>query len=173
MTVRKVIIHPDQRLKKICDPVEIIDDEIIELGKDLLETMYKYSGIGLAASQIGVMKRVFVMDCSTKEEKNSPFIFINPEIIWISEELNLHEEGCLSLPEIFVEIERPEKVEIKYTDEKGKKNSVIFDGISATCAQHEIDHLNGKLSIDYLGPIKRKLVVNKMKKAKKIKKLNG
>ena len=173
MAVKKIILHPDLRLKKICDPVKVVDDEIIKLGNDLLETMYKFSGIGLAASQIGVLKRVFVMDCSKEEEKKTPYILINPEIVWISDELNLHEEGCLSIPDTYVEIERPKKVKIKFINEDGEENLEIFEGISATCAQHEIDHLDGKLSIDYLGPIKRRLITNKMKKAKKIKKLNG
>ncbi len=167
MPLRKILIHPDLRLKKVCQEIKNINSEIISLSEDLLETMYKSSGIGLAAPQIGVLKRIFVMDCGVEEEKKDPYIFINPEIVWVSDEQNLHEEGCLSIPEIYVEIERPEKVKINFQDIKGNNKLKLFEGISATCVQHEIDHLNGKLSIDYLGPIKRNLITNKMKKLKK------
>ncbi len=169
MPSRKILIHPDYRLKKKCEEIQNINSEIISLGKDLLETMYKSSGIGLAAPQVGVLKRIFVMDCAEEEKNKDPYIFINPEIIWVSDELNVHEEGCLSIPEIYVEIERPKKIKINFKSIKGDNKSEFFEGISATCVQHEIDHLNGKLSIDYLGPIKRKLITSKMKKLKKIK----
>ena len=169
MPLKKILTHPDYRLKKKCQEIKNINSDIISLSKDLLETMYKSSGIGLAAPQIGVLKRIFVMDCGEEEKNKEPYVFINPEIVWVSDELNLHEEGCLSIPEIYVEIERPKKVKINFKDIMGDNKSEFFEGISATCVQHEIDHLNGKLSIDYLGPIKRKLITSKMKKLKKIK----
>jgi len=166
MSELTVLLHPDPRLKKTCIPVTNIDKSIKKLCLDMIETMYKYSGVGLAASQVGILKRVVVMDCSEEGEKK-PKILINPEIIWSSEDVSLFEEGCLSIPDIREEIKRPSSVRIKFTDIRGVLKEDFFEGLWATCIQHEIDHLNGKLFIDYLGPIKRSFITKKMKKYKK------
>ena len=163
----ETLLHPDKKLKKICEPVLEITDEIKNISTKMLETMYDASGIGLAAPQIGVLKRFFVMDCSKNETSPEPLVFINPEIVWLSEEKNTHEEGCLSIPEIYGEIERPARVKIRSMDLHGSENEYELDGIMATCAQHEIDHLNGVLFVDYLGPIRRQVVLSKMKKFKR------
>lgn len=166
MSELTILLHPDPRLKKICIPVTNIDNSIKQLCNDMVDTMYKYSGVGLAAPQIGILKRVVTMDCSEEEKKN-PIILINPEIVWSSDEHILFEEGCLSIPDIREEIERPSSVRVKFIDSNGKLKENLFEGLWATCIQHEIDHLNGKLFIDYLGPIKRSFITKKMKKYKK------
>ena len=166
MTELTILLHPDPRLKTVCTPVTNIDDSIKKLCLDMIDTMYKYSGVGLAAPQVGILKRVVVMDCSDEGEKN-PTILINPEVIEISEEDSVFEEGCLSIPDIREEIKRPSSVRIKFTDIKGVLTEYWFKDLWATCIQHEIDHLNGKLFIDYLGPIKRSFITKKMKKLKK------
>lgn len=167
MSLRPILIHPDPRLKKVCTPFEAIDPGVRRLVDDMLETMYDAPGIGLAAPQIGVLQRLFVMDCAGKEEKPDPMVLINPEITWASDEMNVHEEGCLSIPEQYEEITRPAAIRVRYTDPDGEIQERAFDGLRATCAQHEIDHLNGKLFIDYLSKIKRSMITNKMKKLKK------
>ena len=166
MTQLNILLHPDPRLKKVCTQVTNIDDSIKKLCLDMIDTMYKYSGVGLAAPQVGILKRVVVMDCSEEGEKN-PIILINPEIVWSSEENTKFEEGCLSIPEIREEIQRPSVVQVKFTDINGILEESNFEGLWSTCIQHEIDHLNGKLFIDYLGPIKRSFITKKMKKYKK------
>ena len=166
MSVRSILIHPDPRLKKVCAPFEGVDSSVRKLADDMLETMYDAPGVGLAAPQVGVLSRMFVMDCSGKNEEPEPFVLINPEITWKSEELNVHEEGCLSIPEQFEEVTRPAEVQVRYLDVDGVYQDRKFDGLHATCAQHEIDHLNGTLFIDYLSRIKRGIITKKMQKLK-------
>ena len=166
MTELSILLHPDPRLKKISTQVTNIDERIKKLCLDMIDTMYSHSGVGLAAPQVGVLKRVVVMDCSDEGEK-SPVTLINPEIVWSSEEVSKFEEGCLSIPHIREEIKRPSSVQVKFTDISGISKESYFKGLWATCIQHEIDHLNGKLFIDYLGPIKRSFITKKMKKYKK------
>ena len=170
MTKRSILIHPDPRLKKVCTPVAEIDDAVKRLADDMLETMYDAPGIGLAAPQIGQTIRMFVMDCAAREEEpgsERPMVLINPEITWSSEETAPYEEGCLSIPDQYAEVIRPAAVRVRYHDVAGAENEEEFDGIWATCAQHEIDHLSGKLFIDYLSAVKRAMITNKMKKLKK------
>jgi peptide deformylase len=168
MALRDIIIHPDPRLKKVCDPVTGITDELRQLADDMLETMYDAPGIGLAAPQVGVMKRVLVMDC-VKEEgaKPRPMVLINPAVTWASEELNTYEEGCLSIPDQYADVTRPAEVEVRWTGLDGEQHSERFDHLWATCVQHEIDHLDGKLFIDYLKPLRRQMITRKMVKLKR------
>lgn len=148
--------------------MEQVTDEIRALAADMLETMYEAPGVGLAAPQIGVLSRIFVMDCVKDEAAPPrPMILINPEITWCSDEKSTYEEGCLSIPEQFAEITRPARVRMRWTDLDGRSCEETFDGLWATCAQHELDHLNGKLFIDHLGPIKRQLVTRRMVKLKR------
>ena len=171
--IRSIVLHPDARLKKKSVEVENITDALIKLAEDMMETMYDAPGIGLAAPQIGVLERLIVMDCAKKEdEEPDPIIMVNPTIIASSEENSVYEEGCLSIPEHFAEITRPEFVQVDWIDLGGKQHSEEFNGLKSTCVQHEIDHLNGKLFIDYLGPMKRQLVTRKMQKFKR-EKLRG
>ena len=171
--IRSIVLHPDARLKKKSVEVENITDALIKLAEDMMETMYDAPGIGLAAPQIGVLERLIVMDCAKKEdEEPDPIIMVNPTIIASSEENSVYEEGCLSIPEHFAEITRPEFVQVEWIDLGGKQHSEEFNGLKSTCVQHEIDHLNGKLFIDYLGPMKRQLVTRKMQKFKR-EKLRG
>ena len=171
--IRSIVLHPDARLKKKSVEVENITDALIKLAEDMMETMYDAPGIGLAAPQIGVLERLIVMDCAKKEdEEPDPIIMVNPTIIASSEENSLYEEGCLSIPEHFAEITRPEFVQVEWIDLGGKQHSEEFNGLKSTCVQHEIDHLNGKLFIDYLGPMKRQLITRKMQKLKR-EKLRG
>jgi peptide deformylase len=166
MTTRPILIHPDPRLKKVCDPVGEITTEIRRLAEDMFETMYDAPGIGLAAPQVGVTKRVIVMDC-IKQGTPQPMVLINPSVIWASEDLTVYEEGCLSIPDIYNDITRPAEVKVRWTDLDGAEQERQFDGIWATCVQHEIDHLDGKLFIDYLGPLKRQMITRKMEKLKR------
>ena len=171
--IRSIVLHPDARLKKKSVEVENITDALIKLAEDMMETMYDAPGIGLAAPQIGVLERLIVMDCAKKEdEEPDPIIMVNPTIISSSEENSVYEEGCLSIPEHFAEITRPEFVQVEWIDLGGKQHSEEFNGLKSTCLQHEIDHLNGKLFIDYLGPMKRQLITRKMQKFKR-EKLRG
>ena len=171
--IRSIVLHPDARLKKKSVEVENITDALIKLAEDMMETMYDAPGIGLAAPQIGVLERLIVMDCAKKEdEEPDPIIMVNPTISASSEENSVYEEGCLSIPEHFAEITRPEFVQVEWIDLGGKQHSEEFNGLKSTCVQHEIDHLNGKLFIDYLGPMKRQLITRKMQKFKR-EKLRG
>ena len=167
MTTRPILIIPEPRLRKVADPVPAIDDSIRALTQDMLETMYDAPGIGLAATQIGVMKRVFVMDCAGQDDAPSPMEIINPEILWRSEELETSDEGGLSTPEIYEEVTRPERVRLRWLGLDGEIHEQEFGDRWAVCIQHEMDHLDGKLFIDYLGPVKRRMIMSKMKKLKK------
>ena len=166
MAQLSIIIHPDPRLKKVSIPITNITDRIKRLSLDMLETMYQASGVGLAAPQVGVTERLVVMDCSSEGDKRE-VILINPQIVWSSEENASSEEGCLSIPDFREEITRPKSVRVKFLGLDNFPREEIFEGLWATCIQHEIDHLNGKLFIDYLGPMKRSLITRKMKKFKK------
>ena len=167
MSLRPILIHPDPRLKKAAEAVSEPDDAIRKLVEDMFETMYDAPGIGLAGPQIGVMKRIFVMDTSAKDDAPQPLALINPEILWRSDETSTYEEGCLSIPEIYEEVTRPARVAVRWLDPEGETREAEFEGLAATCAQHEIDHLDGKLFIDYLGSVKRGLITQKMKKLKR------
>ncbi|MDB9799427.1 peptide deformylase [Pelagibacteraceae bacterium] len=168
MTVRKILIEPDPVLRTKCKPIEKIDKKIRSLMDDMLETMYHAPGIGLAAIQIGVLKRAVVIDLSKNSEKKEPLYLINPEIIFISEKKITYEEGCLSIPEHYAEIKRPEECHIKYVDYSGKLKTLKAKGLLATCIQHEIDHLNGILFIDYLSKLKKDMIIKKLIKKQKI-----
>jgi peptide deformylase len=163
-----ILIHPDPRLKKVCAPVPDLSDELRELARDMLETMYDAPGIGLAAPQVGVLSRLIVLDC-VKEEgaEPRPTVMFNPEIVAHSDNLNTYEEGCLSIPDQFADVTRPAEVEVAWIDLQGNPQKAGFGGLWATCIQHEIDHLNGKLFIDYLGPMKRQLITRRMQKLKR------
>ena len=168
MTIRPILIHPDPRLKKQTEPVQQFDDNLRALADDMLQTMYDAPGIGLAAPQVGVMQRIFVMDCVKEEnEKPRPMVLINPQVTWASEELSTYEEGCLSIPDQYADVVRPAEVEVEWQDLEGTQQKERFDGLWATCAQHEIDHLDGKLFIDYLKPLKRQMITRKMQKLKR------
>ncbi|EPX76967.1 peptide deformylase [Litoreibacter arenae] len=165
---RSILIHPDPRLKKLAAPVADVSDALRELADDMLETMYDAPGIGLAAPQVGVMDRLIVLDCIKKEgETPRPLVMFNPEIVAASDELNTYEEGCLSIPEQYADVTRPADVTVRWMDRDGAAQEETFDGLWATCVQHEIDHLNGKLFIDYLRPLKRQMITRKMVKLKR------
>ncbi len=168
MTTRPILIHPDPRLKKCCDEVTDITDDLRKAADDMLETMYDAPGVGLAGPQVGLMKRILVMDCiKDPEVAPRPMVLLNPEVTWSSEALNTYEEGCLSIPEQYAEVTRPAEVKVRWMGLDGGEQEEQFDGLWATCVQHEIDHLNGKLFIDYLTPLKRQLITRKMQKLKR------
>ena len=167
MSIKNIITVPDETLKKISDPVEKVGINEKKLINDLFETMYQFKGIGLAAVQVGVLKRILVIDISTKDEKKEPLTFINPIIKKFSNETSIYEEGCLSIPDTFVEIERPKICEVEYIDLSGAKKILKCDGLLSTCLQHEINHLDGKLIIDHLSKLKRDLIIKKISKTKK------
>lgn len=170
MALRSIIIVPDPRLRQVCEPVAEVDQSIRRLMDDMLETMYEAPGIGLAASQIAVMKRVLVMDVAKRKDaagSAEPIAIANPEILWASDEVSTYEEGCLSIPDYYEEVERPAKVRVSYLDRDGKKQIMDADGILATCVQHEIDHLNGVLFVDHISRLKRERVLKKFSKAAK------
>jgi peptide deformylase len=167
MALRPILLHPDPRLKRKAPEVDLVDDGVRRLVGDMLETMYDAPGIGLAAPQIGVDMRVLVMDCAGKDEPAAPMAMINPVIVARSEETNEHEEGCLSIPDIYGNVTRPASVRVRFLDEHGAGHETAFDGLWATCVQHEIDHLDGKLFIDYLGAARRMMITEKMKKVKR------
>ena len=167
MTKRKIITEPDIILRKKSVTLEKVDDDLRDLMDDMLETMYAAPGIGLAGVQIGILKRLIVIDVSRDEEKKSPLFLINPEIISKSSNTSVYEEGCLSLPGYFAEIERPAECQVEYLDYHGKKKKMKASGLLATCIQHEVDHLNGILFIDYLSKLKRDMVIKKLIKNKK------
>ena len=167
MSIRKILTEPDPILRQISKPVEKVGIEEQKLMDDMLETMYAANGIGLAAIQIGIPKQIIVMDLSRKEEKKEPRYFVNPIINNKSEELATYEEGCLSVPGQFAEIERPSECEVEYLDYNGKKQLIHASGLLATCIQHEVDHCDGKLFIDYLSKLKKTMIIKKLSKQKK------
>jgi len=167
MSIKNIITVPDETLKKISDPIEKVGVNEKKLINDLFETMYNSKGIGLAAVQIGILKRILVIDVSTKDGKKEPLSFINPTIKNLSNETSVYEEGCLSIPDTFIEIERPKICEVEYIDINGKIKNLKCDGLLSTCIQHEINHLDGKLIIDHLSKLKRDLIVKKISKSKK------
>jgi peptide deformylase len=166
MAVLPILIAPHPTLKAKAKPVKDVTDELRALLDDMLETMYDAPGIGLAANQIGSLHRVLVMDCGSRDDEETPrpIKIINPEITGVSEELSSYEEGCLSIPEQFADVERPAVVRVKYLDENGQKQERLFDGLEATCVQHEIDHLDGVLFVDHLSNLKRNMLMKKLKK---------
>lgn len=168
MSIKPILIHPDPRLKKVAEAVPDLSDDLRTLADDMLETMYDAPGIGLAAPQVGVLTRLIVLDCVREEnETPQPMVMFNPEIIRSSDETNVYEEGCLSIPDQFAEVTRPKEVGVRWLDRDGNVQEQDFDGLWATCVQHEIDHLNGKLFIDYLKPLKRQMITRKMQKLKR------
>ena len=164
MALRDILILPDKRLRLVSKPVAKVDAATRKLVEDMFETMYDAPGIGLAAIQVGVPRRVVTMDIAKKDDAKEPRVFINPEVLWSSEEKSTHEEGCLSIPEYYEEVERPAQVKVRYLDLDGKAHEIDADGILATCLQHEIDHLNGMLFIFRMSPLKRSLVLRRIKK---------
>lgn len=168
MALRNILIHPDPRLKKVADPVVSVSDDLRRLADDMLETMYHAPGIGLAAPQVAVMDRMIVMDCVKEDDATpEPMVLINPGVVWTSEDRSVYDEGCLSIPEQYAEVERPAEVEVEWMGLDGKTHRERFDGLWATCVQHEMDHLEGKLFIDYLRPLKRQMITRKMQKLKR------
>ena len=167
MSKRNIVIEPAPILRKKSEPLEQVDNSIRKLLDDMLLTMYTAPGIGLAAVQVGILKRLIVIDISKKEEEKKPLFLINPEISFRSKETSIFEEGCLSIPGYFAEIERPAKCNVKFIDYNGKKKELETEGLLATCVQHEIDHLNGVLFIDYLSKLKKDMIIKKLKKQKK------
>ena len=167
MARRDIIILPDKRLRSVSEPVCEISDEIRALVADMFETMYEAPGIGLAAIQIGVPSRVIVMDLSKREAEAEPRVFINPEIVWSSQETSPYEEGCLSIPDIHEDVERPSRVRIRYLDLDATQQESDAEGLFATCIQHEVDHLNGVLFIDHISKLKRERIIKKFTKAAK------
>ena len=167
MALRKILIKPNDFLRKKSLPVEKVDDELRQVMDDMLETMYAAPGIGLAAIQVGILKRVIVIDLSKQDEPKNPMFFVNPEIIEKSKTDSTYEEGCLSVPGQFAEINRPEKCHLKYLDYYGNPKELKAEGMLATCIQHEMDHLEGILFIDYLSKLKKTMIVKKLSKQKK------
>tara|TARA_B100001093_G_scaffold443562_1_gene445986 strand:- start:188 stop:712 length:525 start_codon:yes stop_codon:yes gene_type:complete len=167
MSIKHIITVPNETLKKISEPIEKVGVNEKKLIKDLFETMYQSKGIGLAAVQVGILKRILVIDVSSKNEKMEPLSFINPSIKKISDETSVYEEGCLSIPDTFIEIERPKICEVEYIDINGKIRNMKCDGLLSTCLQHEINHLDGKLIIDHLSKLKRDMIIKKISKSKK------
>ncbi|MEQ8902193.1 MAG: peptide deformylase [Roseovarius sp.] len=165
---RPILIHPDPRLKKVCTPVSDLSDDLRALADDMLETMYDAPGIGLAAPQVGVTRRLIVLDCVKDEgEEPRPLVMFNPEVVASSDETNTYEEGCLSIPDQYADVTRPKLVDVRWIDRDGNEQNETFDGLWATCVQHEIDHLNGKLFIDYLGAMRRQMITRRMQKLKR------
>ena len=168
MPIRTILIHPESKLRKVSLEVKDLSGRLINLADDMLQTMYDAPGIGLAAPQIGLLVRLIVIDCNKENELiQHPIQMFNPEIIETSDEKNIQEEGCLSIPNQFGEVERPSKITVRWIDRDGNEKQESFDGLWATCIQHEIDHLDGKLFIDYLSPLRRQLITRKMKKFKR------
>ncbi|MBN8935594.1 MAG: peptide deformylase [Rhizobiales bacterium] len=167
MALRDILILPDKGLRAVAKPVAKIDAATRKLVEDMFETMYDAPGIGLAATQVGETKRVVTMDLAKKDEPKQPRVFINPELLWRSDERNVHEEGCLSIPEFYEEVERPALVKVRYLDLDGNEHEIEADGLLATCIQHEIDHLNGVLFIDHISKLKRDRVIKKFAKVAK------
>ncbi len=168
MTIKPLIILPDPILRQVSKPIETMDGEVKKLADDMLETMYDAPGIGLAAIQIGVARRMLVLDVSKEGEDKKPLVFINPEIVASSDARSVYEEGCLSIPDYYAEVERPAGITVKHLDRDGKEQVTEAEGLLATCLQHEIDHLNGVLFIDHISKLKREMVIRKFTKAAKM-----
>ena len=167
MALHDILILPDKRLRQVSEPVKKIDAGVRKLVEDMFETMYEAPGVGLAAIQIGVPKRIITVDTAKKDEPKKPEVFINPEIVWASDEKGIYEEGCLSIPEYYEEVERPAQVKVRFLDLDGKTHEVEASGLLATVLQHEIDHTNGVLFIDHISKLKRDRVIKKFAKAAK------
>ena len=167
MALLPIIVAPDPRLKKKSAPVERVDDDLRRLMDDMLETMYDAPGIGLAAPQVGVLKRVIVVDVTREDEERQSYLMANPELTWVSDDDASYEEGCLSLPEHYAEVVRPAAIKVRYLDREGEIRELEADGILATCIQHEIDHLDGILFVDHISALKRNMILRKLLKAKK------
>ena len=163
-----IIIAPDIRLKSPCAPVEKVDAGVAKLMADMLETMYEAPGIGLAAPQVGVAKRIIVVDPAMDEKPPRPIKMANPEIVWASEEKKLHEEGCLSLPLEYNDVERPDKIRVRYLDENNKQQELEADGLLSVVIQHEVDHLEGVLFVDHISTLKRGIILRRLTKQKKL-----
>jgi peptide deformylase len=168
MTIKPLIILPDPILRQVSSTIETIDSEVKRLADDMLETMYDAPGIGLAAIQIGIARRMLVLDVSKDGEDKQPLVFINPEIVAATDARSVYEEGCLSIPDYYAEVERPAGITVKHLDRDGKEQLTQADGLLATCLQHEIDHLNGVLFIDHISKLKREMVIRKFTKAAKM-----
>ncbi|EAU41852.1 peptide deformylase protein [Fulvimarina pelagi HTCC2506] len=173
MTIKPLIILPDPVLRKTSEPVARVDDALKRFADDMLETMYEAPGIGLAAIQVGEPLRMLTIDISKEEEAKEPRVFLNPEIVSRSEDFSVYEEGCLSIPEYFAEVERPARVSVRYLGLDGEMHEEEAEGLLATCLQHEIDHLNGVLFIDYLSKLKRDMVIKKFTKAARTKRVTA
>ncbi len=169
MAIRPILVAPDPRLKTVSQPVENVDGGIRRLAEDMLESMYAADGIGLAAIQIGMPRRVLVLDLGRKDGRNEPRVFVNPRILWTSEDAALYEEGCLSVPDIWEDVERPAQIRAEYLDEEGRSHALEAEGLLATCLQHEIDHLDGILFVDHLSRLKRTMALRKLAKAQRLK----
>lgn len=169
MTIKPLIILPDPVLRTVSAPIERVDDDVLKLADDMLETMYDAPGIGLAAIQIGVARRMLVIDVAKEGDPAQPMVFINPEIVTSSDERSVYEEGCLSIPEYYAEVERPAAVTVKHIGRDGKEHMLEAEGLLATCFQHELDHLNGILFIDHISRLKREMVIKRFTKAAKAK----
>jgi peptide deformylase len=167
MAVLPIITAPDPRLNRRAQPVAKVDDSVRRLMDDMLETMYQAPGIGLAAPQVGVLKRVIVVDCAKSDEKPEPYKIANPEILWRSQEMLVNNEGCLSLPEHYADVERPAEIKLRYLDEQNEIRELHAKGLLATCIQHEVDHLEGLLFVDHISPLKRNIILRKLAKAKR------
>lgn len=167
MALLPIIYAPDPRLKTKCRPVETIDQSVRDFMRDLLETMYAAPGIGLSAPQVGDQRRIIVCDVARDRDEPRPIQMANPQIIWSSEEIYPAEEGCLSLPDHYAEVRRPSEVKVRYLDQDGNEQELKADGLLAACVQHEMDHLDGILFVDYLSPLKRNIILRKMKKLKR------
>jgi len=167
MALRDIIVLPDKRLRLVSELVKGVDAEVRTLVDDMFETMYQAPGVGLAAIQVGVAKRVITVDTAKKDDPKQPQVFINPEIVWSSEERKTYEEGCLSIPEYYEEVERPAQVKVRFTDLGGEMREIEANGLLATVLQHEIDHINGVLFIDHISKLKRDRVIKKFIKAAK------
>jgi peptide deformylase len=167
MAILPIIIAPDPRLAQPCQPVTTVDADVVRLMDDMLATMYDAPGIGLAAPQVGVLKRVIVVDVSKDPDNPAPQQLVNPEIVWASEELSDYEEGCLSLPEHYAPVTRPARVRVRYLDRTGAQQEMDCVGLLATCIQHEMDHLDGVLFVDHISKLKRNVILRKLQKTKK------
>lgn len=168
MTIREILTAPDPRLRQVSAPVEVVDDAMRALMDDMLETMREAKGIGLAAIQVNVPKRIIVMDLAGEEEEPKPLYFVNPEILDPSEETSLYQEGCLSVPDFYEEVERPARCRVSFLDYDGRPRTLDAEGLLATCIQHEMDHLNGVLFIDHISRLKRDRIIRKLKKEQRL-----